>query len=138
MYILFISFAISLLGIIIMISRKLALTGGQGSIEMEWERPHPLTPDLQKIRDLTNWHTKRFGFIALVIIIKLHVKSSKFLKLRYEEVKTKIKNIRNKNKKYGPGGVEEKQEVSGFLKRVSDYKRTVRSIKHKIRRDEER
>jgi hypothetical protein len=137
MYILFISFTISLLGIIIMIGRKLALPEGE-NMDMEWGRPHPLTPDLQKIKDLTNWHTKRFGFIVLVIIIKLHVRSSKFLKSRYAEVKAKIKSIRNKNKKYGPDGVDEKQEVSGFLKRVSDYKRTVRSIKHKIRREEER
>ncbi len=133
MYILLTSFFISLLGIIIMIGRKLAIVRG-GQI-VESEHAHPFVPDIQKIKYLTIENIKKYEHLALVFIVRSYVRAVKFLKLRYEEIKIKIKNISVKNKN---GSMEEGagQEVSGFLKIMSDYKHKIRAIKHKIKEEE--
>ncbi|MCE9549198.1 hypothetical protein K8Q98_02255 [Candidatus Nomurabacteria bacterium] len=135
MYILFTLFFVSLVGIILMIGRKLVLVRDGQNIEMEYA--HPFVPDLEKIKELLNKSTKKYGYLSLVLIIRTHIRSSKFLKQKYEEIKTKVKDIHLKNVTQLTDDGLKTQEVSGFLKMISDYKHKIRTIKHKIKKEEE-
>lgn len=132
MYILLILFFISLLGISIMIGRKLVLLKNGQALGIEkvlFEIPH-----LEKVKYLIVQNTKKYGHIGLVESLRFYIRSSNFLKSKYGEIKNKIKNIRTKNQ--SNGNPPEKAEVSKFLKMVSDYKHKIREIKHKIHEEE--
>ena len=78
---------------------------------------------------------KKHRYTGLVTIVRIYVKSSNFIKDKYEQVKIKIKNIYHK--KIGrETEIKEKQEVPKFLKIVSEYKNKIREIKHKIKEEE--
>lgn len=118
-----------------MIGRKLTLVKEIQTIEIDYA--HPFIPDLEKMKDLLNRNTKKYGYLGLVLIIKFHLRSSKFLKQKYEKVKTKIKDMGIKSKDHFGADEMVGQEVSGFLKMISDYKQKIRTIKHKIKKEEE-
>ncbi|MBI5139284.1 hypothetical protein HZA26_01595 [Candidatus Nomurabacteria bacterium] len=136
MYILLASFFISLFGIVGMVARKLALAGEIGMSEVE-NQIHPLAPDIEKIKYATHNGLKRFSYFLLVFIIRSYIRFVKFLKRKYDEVKKVIKNMVVKNTANPQSGESVEQEVSGFLKKVLDYKRKIRNIKHKIKEEEE-
>ena len=131
MQIIFFLFWGSLLGIIIMIGRKMrrALEGAAANLEED----HPLVPELQKIKDLAHRTARRLGYLSLVLLIRLHFKSSKLLREQYSEFKTKVKNRLMKEPGNEPGN---SAPSSKFLKIVSEYKHKVRRIKHRIREEE--
>jgi hypothetical protein len=134
MYTLLILFFISLMGIVAMIGRKLSLN--QNSEVVNQEYPHPFVPDLQKIKHFTLVGIRKYGHLSIVIILRLHIRSTNFLKNRYEEVKTGLININNK---VGPNGeVKNVVQVSKFLKMISDYKYKIRELKHQIHKEEEK
>ena len=97
---------------------------------------HPLVPDIQKIKYSINENAKKIGYLSLVLIIRLYVRSSKFLKQRYEEAKIKVKNKFTKKAEGLNGEPTEEYQVSGFLKMISEYKHKIRNIKHKIHEEE--
>jgi len=132
MYILLILFFVSLIGIIIMIGRKLAVIADGQIVEKDYD--HPFVPHLRKVKHLTFTNIKKYGHLSLVEILRFHFRSSNVLKNKYEEVKTKIKNVNKKNQANGKAG--EKVEVSKFLKMMSDYKQKIREIRHKIKEEE--
>lgn len=132
MYILLTILVASLFGIILMIGRKLSLVQEGQNIEIDYV--HPFMPDLQKVKDLLNKSTKRYGYLGLVWIIRLHVRSTNLAKQAHQEIKAKLKESLTSNDE--EGGEIIKQEVSGFLKMMSDYKHKIRTIKHKIKKEE--
>lgn len=78
------------------------------------------------------------GFVMLVGIIRLYVKTTNYLKSTYEIGKTRIKEIRARRMSKN-GAVEVKpQEASKFLKMVGNYKRKIRRIKEKVKEEEGR
>lgn len=133
MYILFILFLFSLTGIIVMIGRKLAPVRNGEILEQEFS--HPLTPDFEKIKDMTSKSTKRYGYLALVSVLRLHIRLTNVLKNIYEQLKIKIQNIVEKNNVNDK--MLENKEENKFLKMISDYKHKIRNIKHKIKEEEE-
>ncbi len=132
MYILFTTFAVSLLGIIIMIGRKLSLVKAGHIVDLE--QPHPLHPHLQKIKSSIWEKVRKYEHLALVLIIWAYVKSVNFLKQMYITAKSKLV----KDKVQLEDGSTEEVEASGFLKMMSDYKYRIRHIKHKIKRDQKK
>ena len=116
-----------------MIGRKLALQG-EAQIAPA-EHIHPFVPDIQKIKFLINRNIKKYGYLSLVLIIRSYIKLTKLVKVNYETTKDKIKQklIKNTNSENGM----KKQEVSGFLKMISEYKDKIGHIKHKIKKEEE-
>jgi len=93
------------------------------------------TPDyLEKLKNLTAKNIKRHGYIGLVATIRIYVRSTNFLKNKYQETKIKIKNIHARKTNIDS---EEKREVSKFLKMISEYKHKIREIKHRIKEEEE-
>lgn len=93
-------------------------------------------PDLQEFKHLTIKNTRKYGFILLVIILRTTIKTSYFLKKKYNEKKEILKE---KIEKMLEGKKHENQEphdVSLFLKKISDYKKKVNKIKKKIKEEE--
>ena len=88
-------------------------------------------PHLEKVKHFTIKNIKKYGHISLVETLRFYIRSSNFLKNKYEEIK--IKNIQYRNRL--ASDLPEKQ-VSKFLKMISDYKHKIREIKHKIHEEE--
>ena len=106
-----------------MIGRKIMLVRGGEATEME--QAHAFAGDIEKIKHITKKHTREYGELLLVAIVRFFVQTSNFVKERYKETKVKVKNIK-------PG----RQEVNKFLKTISSYKQKIREIKHKIKEEE--
>ena len=128
-YFLLILFFASLFSIVFMIGRKLIFLKNE-EIKNQEEILLEL-PYLKEVKNVTVAGMRKHGYSLLVAIIRSYIRFIKFLKDRYEGVKIKVKEM--KNKKHGNG---EKKEISKFLKVVSDYKQKIREIKHRIRKEE--
>lgn len=108
-----------------MIGRKLVMVQNGDVISREAISFEPSY--LEELKNVFLENTKKYSYVGLVLIIRLYVRFTNFLKSRYQE----IKNSFLKNDIEG-----EKKEISKFLKIISDYKQRIRRIKHKIREEE--
>ena len=87
------------------------------------------TPDLREISYVFIKKSREYGYI-----IRFSVRSSKLLKRQYKGLTKKIRRITKKHTSHREE--MEKKEVSGFLKKISEYKYKVRKIKDKIIEEE--
>ncbi len=136
MYISLLLFFISLISIVILVTRKVFVLNNSGElykskdIELEFD-----LPDLDEVKEFTNKKFKKYGFMILVGGIRIYVLSSnatkKGVKYLYNKGEQKIKKLLGHKIK-----VEEKKEVSGFIKTISDYKKKISKITHKIKQEE--
>ena len=126
-YFLLILFFGSLLGIIFMIGRKLVIIQGNSEIVNIKEDPY-----LEEWKHTTVKNIKKYSYLLLVAIIRTYVHSSNFIKLKYQELKIKIKEKFGKNKE----DAETKKEASKFLKMISEYKHKIRKIRRQIKEEE--
>ena len=127
-YFLLILFFGSLLGIIFMIGRKLVIIQGNSEIVNIKEDPY-----LEEWKHTTVKNIKKYSYLLLVAIIRTYVHSSNFIKLKYQELKLKIKNRFGKNKEKE----EAEKEASKFLKMITDYKHKIRKIRRQIKEEED-
>ena len=135
MTILLILFSISLIGILVMIGRKVSLLR-TGALEIKNDTGfNPLFPDLEKIKELAKGNAKRYGYRATVAGVRLYVRSANLLKTKSAELKSKISKLVNKN---GANVETAPKEANKFLQMISDYKNKVRAIKHKIHEEEKK
>ena len=133
---LLILFFASLLGITIMIGRKLILLRNQPMMIVE-EKNLFQSPNLGEIRYIFIRKTKAYVYVVIVSTIRLSIRSSKLLKHTYKKVKNKIKNITNKHIKHNKEEETKKEkEVSSFLKKISEYKHKIRKIKNQVIEEE--
>ena len=93
-------------------------------------------PDLEEIKHIAWKKTKRYSYNVLVITLRLYILSSYFVKKKSKELYVKAKNRLHRNKNRQAGDLGEKREVSGFLKRISEYKEKIKTIKHRIKEEE--
>ncbi len=93
-------------------------------------------PHVDEIKYVTVKKLKEYGYILIVTTIRFSMKSSKFIKNTSEVVYRKIKDKLLKSKNGIEEEVSDKQEVSKFLKMVSEYKHKLNRIKHKIKEEE--
>lgn len=130
---LLILFFVSLLGISFMVGRKVKLLR-KGALDVNGEFPWKV-PETHEVRRITVRSLKRYGYVILVITIRSYIKSSDFIKGKYDVLKDRV--INSINKRMNKEGVtEESKEPSKFLKMVSEYKNKVREIKDRIREQE--
>ena len=132
MYFLLTLFLASLIGITIMIGRKLTLIKN-GHI-IEGYHPHPFIPDMHRIKYLLIKGVKKFLYTLLFVTIRSYFRLSNFIKNKYNETKIKIKEKFDKS--HLAPHLPERQEVNKFLKVISDYKHKISEIKHKIKEEE--
>ena len=110
-----------------MIGKKLLLLQN-GQIVQE----HEALFDGDHVEELKNTiikNTKKYSYISLVTVIRLYFRLLNLLKNKYIELKDKINKRRS-------GHLTEKQEISKFLKIISEYKHKIRNIKNKIKEEE--
>lgn len=135
MYFILILFFGSLFGITFMIGRKLLmLQNGQVSYRDSSET-FLKAQYFEELKHLAIKTIKKHRYTGLVTIVRIYVRSSNFIKDKYEQVKIKIKNIYHK-KIRRETEIKEKQEVPKFLKIILEYKNKIREIRHKIREEE--
>ncbi len=133
LYFLLILFFGSLIGITYMVGRKFKLIQDGQILNINEEEIFSKTPYFEEIKYATIKNTKRHGYILLVITIRIYFRSINFLKKKYREAKTKIREIYQKRQKRTP---EEKKEINSFLKMVSEYKNKIRRIKQQVKEEE--
>lgn len=127
--ILLILFFASLISIIAMIGRKLVALKHEeipNHEEVLFEVPY-----LKEVKHITIAGIRKSGYALLVSTVRLYVRLTNFLKEKYQDLKTKIRNIIMENHING-----EKKEISKFLKIIGEYKNKIREIKHKIKKEE--
>jgi hypothetical protein len=93
-------------------------------------------PDLEEIKYIALKKARKHGYVALVAMIRSYIRSSNFLKKTSKELHEKIKTRLSKNKHHLVNDSKDKQEVSKFLRGISEYKQKIRQIKHKIIEEE--
>jgi len=128
MYPLLILSSLSLLGIITMVGRKLALIRNGYTVKIS--HFHPFVLDLEKIKYLTFKNTKKFGYKSLFASVKFFVKFSNFIKIKSKVFMRKFQNNNSLDK------VANKKEVSKYLKIISEYRYKIREMKDKIKEEE--
>jgi hypothetical protein len=123
---------LSIAGIVFMIGNKLLLLQ-QGKVVAQESFPFRI-PEAHELKKITRKNARKYGFVTLVIILRLYVLASHFLKIQFKKfgkfISEKVNKIIAGKKK------EEPKEVSAFLKRMSEYKDKVRKIKDKIKEQE--
>lgn len=135
MYFILILFFGSLFGITFMIGRKLLmLQNGQASYRDNAET-FLKAQYFEELKHSAIKTIKKHRYTGLVTIVRIYVRSSNFIKDKYEQIKIKIKNIYHKKIK-NKSEEKEKQEVPKFLKIISEYKNKIREIRHKIKEEE--
>jgi hypothetical protein len=126
----------SLVCIVAMIWRKMSLVREIQSNETERFLLNIDIPDLEEIKHITVRRIKSYGYNVLVTTMRIYIVSSHFLRKTSKELYRKAKNKLNRNANRPTGELGEKHEVSGFLKRISEYKEKIRTIKHRIKKEE--
>ncbi len=136
MTIIFILFFASLLGLGIMLGKKLALLRA-GTLEVKTAaEPHPFVPDWEKLKELVQKHARRYGYQATVTAVRIYVRSSNLFKAKALELRDKVAKLAEQYGGSKNGASSEPKEVNKFLRLISDYKNKVRAIKHKIHEEE--
>ncbi len=123
-------FFISLIGITVMVGRKLFLLKegqNQHGEEFSFDVLEFIDIKYALLRNI-----KRYGYKALVVIIRLSIKSSKILKQAGHQIKNQTDKILMRFVKRE----EKEKKVSNFLKMVSEYKHKIKRIKHQIKEEE--
>lgn len=133
MYTFLIIFLFSLLGISLMIGRKLMLLKN-GTLILKQKKLPLKIPDLHEVKYVLTKKSRKYGFITLIILVRFYVLSSDLVKKNYQISKEKTKKLITKyiyKKKEN-----ENKEASKFLKRISDYKQKIQRIKNQIKKEE--
>jgi len=132
-------FLLSLLGIVLMIGRKLVLvrSGKYGSLNgEEIDILLFVTPNLEKIKLLTFRNVKRLGYFTVFATLRLMIKSSNFVKVKSRLLVGAIKNRLKKDKDELIEEIVEKKEVSKYLRVISEYRQKIKRMKHIIKERE--
>lgn len=130
MTIVLILFFIALIGLTIMIMKRVFLirTGSRIIINDD-----PYLPPIHEVRHIFVKNTRQYSLIILSIILRTSIRTYIILKRKGSEISSKIINKYNKSTaKLAP----EKREVNRFLKGISEYKNKIKNLKEKIIEEE--
>jgi hypothetical protein len=117
-----------------MLGSKLALVRN-GNIQ-EKNHAHPFVPEVEKIKKIAWNKTKKISYVIIFITMRFFIKSSNAIKTKGKEIKDNIKNKLNIKENAALSENTEKREASKYLKIISEYRHTVRKIKHLIKEEE--
>ncbi len=131
MYFLLILFFGSLIAISIMLGRKVSLMRS-GQL-VQHERYASELSHLDEWKHISLKNLQKYSYAGLVGTIRIYVRSVNFLKNKKEDLKTKLKERRER--KLQAKGVKE-VKPNNFLKMISEYKHKVGKIKHQIKEEE--
>ncbi len=124
-------FLISITGLLILIGRKM-LVMRQGDLHIPANFDFSIeVPDFEEVREVVIKKSRRYGYIMLVITIRLYVLSAHTIKQQSKSIISKIKSRIPASHKT----LNDKKE-NKFLKKVSDYKQKISHLKSKIKEEE--
>ena len=132
-------FFLSLASIVLMLGRKLAMVRDGHADHLDPEDLGEIrfsAPDLDKIKHLTLKNTKKLGYVALFVAMRSFIKSSNFVKVKSKMLAKKIKNKFKKETGEMIEELEEKKEVSKYLRIISEYRQKIRKMKNAIKEEE--
>ena len=115
-----------------MIAKKLVVL--EKVHEKNGELPLFETPNLREIKQTIISTAKFLGHKTLLVTLRIYIITINFIKQRKNNLVQKIKNLLKK--KGVVENVEINKEPSKFIKVVSDYKRKVRKMTHRIKQAE--
>lgn len=95
-------------------------------------------PYINEVKVITSKNIRKYGYMSLATAIRLYFRSSALVKETYKDTKGKVKEVIEKNKKLIPRSAQAKEEISGFLKTISEYKNKINTLKHKIKEEEKK
>ncbi|HWA32051.1 MAG TPA: hypothetical protein VG694_01195 [Candidatus Paceibacterota bacterium] len=133
MHISLIIFFAALLGIMVMIGRKVW--------QLRTVPPHRIerftfeVPDAEQLKSAGVRHLRRGSYALLVIILRAYVRSSNAIRENGRRLAQKVKAKLARKNKNGDAPAEE-HEVSKFLKMMSEYKRKLGHITKRIKEEE--
>ena len=116
-----------------MLGRKLMFTNFEEIQHLSKFTIEPI--NLDEVKFIVIKKAKKYGYIILITTLRVSIKSSHLVKNSYGKVKAKVRNKINKHLSHKER-IHKEKEVSSFLKMVSDYKRKIRQIKHRIKEEE--
>ncbi len=126
-------FIISIGGMTVLVGRKLAEIKKR-DLSFQFEIPHPLATDIEKVKHIARKKAKRYSYIALFITLRLYIQASNYLKNKSVLLAQKIKEkLLNEEKKFES---LEHREVAKYLKMISEYRQKIRRMKRQIRKEE--
>jgi len=128
MYVPLILFFISLSGMIVMIGRKVLLKTEPTAVIHE-DIFLIQTPNPTELKHVLTKKLREYSYIILVSTIRTSIRTSKLIKSKYQQILNKI------IKRHQTEEIN-KREVSGFLKKISEYKSKIRKIKDQIVEEE--
>ncbi|MGH7249429.1 MAG: hypothetical protein ACREGC_00460 [Minisyncoccia bacterium] len=131
MYFLLILFFGSLIGITFMIGKKVLMIQNGEIVPMSENLAK--TPYLEEWKNMIIKNAKKQSFVALVLLIRIYVRSSDNLKTKYQKLKIQIKNLLSRKSK---NGSTKEREANKFLKMIDEYKRKVKKIKERVKKEE--
>jgi hypothetical protein len=126
---LLIIFFTSLLGLVVMIGRRIMLIK-DSQIILE-ENISFGEPYIEEIKQATAKKMKQYGYVVITSTLRFSIKSSRFLNEKGSDISKRIRSMLIKS-----GEGESQKEVSNFLKMVSEYKNKINRIKNRIREEE--
>jgi len=137
MYFFFILFFVSLLAIIVMIGRKFLLlknASGEEALQAGSTFISGVV-NFDKIKHTTTENLKKMEHNLIWTIVKTYLLSKNFINKKRKEIAEKIK--KKLNKRFHKNNIqEEKKEISGYIKIISEYRQKIKHIKHKIKEEE--
>ena len=122
-------FLASLLGIILLVGRRVLAEGDSRRYE-EFDLVLQV-PDIEEIKLSVVKNGKRYGYLLLVIGIRAYVLTLDFTK---KQTRAFYKQISKRFKKKDTAAQTDVE--NGFLKKMSEYKDKIKEIKDKIREEE--
>lgn len=129
-------FILSLSTIVFMIAKKLLLIRKGEAVTLEGGEFTFEIPYIEEVKVLTTKGLKRFGYLTLVGTIRIYFRSASVMRKGWRDFKVKSVTLVMKYKKFMPIDHKEKQEISKFLRTMSEYKERLREIKHRIKEEE--
>ncbi len=128
-------FLTSLFGIMLLIGRKIfALRGGSYDIPKNFEFVIDV-PDFDHVLKLIRQKSRRYGYVTLIILIRIYVVSvhaiKKYSRKLWFWIKQKVLGFKTQGKV-----VKASREANKFLLKVGEYKDRIRKIKDKIKEEE--
>lgn len=130
MYLPLILFIASLLGVSAMLLKRVHV------LQLPEEYTNSTKKDSKEIHVLAINKIKDCGYLMLVNIIRIYLKTNRLLKRIYVRIVNALQKAKNKyiTKRKKKGAT--KSEASGFLTKVAEYKNKVKEIKEKIQEED--
>lgn len=123
-------FFIALIGLVIMIMKRVFLIRAGSRIIINDD---PYLPPVHEVKHIFVKNTRQYSLIIISIILRTSIRTYIILKRKGNEIARKIINKYNKSTaKLAP----EKREVNRFLKGISEYKNKIKNLKEKIIEEE--